>query len=102
MHGHPYPAVLAFNSVIDAASVTETQLDPKCPQNGQGAGHGPAPTVMNMKVPTCTTTAIQAPHSIHNGGAAPLHYYRIEFKRVDGEEFKANWQKWYPWMKYMR
>jgi mannose-6-phosphate isomerase-like protein (cupin superfamily) len=102
MHGHPYASVLAFNAVTNPATMTETWLDPKSPQNGQGSGHGPAPAILNMKVPTCVTTAPQAPHSIHNAGAAPLHYYRIEFKRVDGEDFKANWQKWYPWMKYMR
>ena len=32
----------------------------------------------------------------------PLHYYRIEFKRVDGEGFASHWQEWYPWMKYMK
>jgi hypothetical protein len=102
MHGHPYAAVLTYNAVIDTANVTEMQLDSKSPLNGQGAGHGPAPGILDMKVPTCTTTAAQAPHVIHNGGAAPLHYYRIEFKRVDGDDFKSNWQTWYPWMKYMR
>ena len=102
MHGHPYVAVLAYNAVLDPKSVHELQLVSKSPLEGIGAGHGPAPSVMDMKVPTCTTTAEQAPHAIHNSGAAPLHYYRIEFKRVDGEDFKTNWQTWYPWMKYMR
>ena len=45
--------------------------------------------------------APQAPHALHNGGAAPLHYYRIEYKRIDGDGFAANWKKWYPWMLYM-
>ena len=57
---------------------------------------------MNMKVPTCTTMAPQAPHAIHNGGTAPLHYYRVEFIRVDGDDFPTHWQRWYPWMKYMK
>jgi hypothetical protein len=34
--------------------------------------------------------------------AAPLHYCRIEFKRVDGDDFASHWQKWYSWMKYMK
>jgi len=54
-----------------------------------------------MKLPLCATSAPQAAHAIHNG-AAPLRYYRIEFKRIDGEGFRANWRNWYPWMKYMR
>src|SRR5262249_39865600 len=101
MHGHPYPAVLAFNATVPTA-VTQKQLDLKSPLNGQGAGQGPAPSVMGMKVPTCTTMATQAPRAIHNASVTPLHYYRIEFKRIDGEEFRTNWQKWYPWMRYMK
>ena len=67
-----------------------------------GAGQGPAPSVFNMKVPTCTTVAPQAPHTIRNNSAIPLHYYRIEFKRVDGNDFPSHWREWYPWMKYMK
>ena len=40
-----------------------------------------------MSVPTCTTVPPQAPHTIRNSSALPLHYYRIEFKRVDGDDF---------------
>jgi mannose-6-phosphate isomerase-like protein (cupin superfamily) len=103
MHGHPYPSVLTFNAISgDPALVTDKKLDPASPLNGQGAGHGGAPKVFNLKAPTCSTMAPQAPHAIHNGGAAPLHYYRIEYKRIDGDGFAANWKKWYPWMRYMR
>jgi hypothetical protein len=31
-----------------------------------------------------------------------LHYYRIEFKRLDGDGLQSHWQEWYPWMKYMK
>lgn len=103
MHGHPYASVLAFDAVLpDPQTIVDTKLDPTSPLNGQGAGHAPAPTIFNMKVPTCTTMAPQAPHSIHNTGAIPLHYYRIEFKRVDGDAFQSHWREWYPWMKYMK
>jgi hypothetical protein len=74
MHGHPYVAVLAYNAAVNQESVHEMQLDSKSPLDGKGAGHGPAPGVMDMKVPTCTTTAEQAPHAIYDSGAAPLHY----------------------------
>jgi hypothetical protein len=102
MHGHPYPAVLAFNSISgNPAAVTDAKLDPASPLNGQGAGQGAAPRIHNLKVPTCSTMAPQAPHAIHNGGTTPVHYYRIEYKRIDGDALTANWRKWYPWMQYM-
>ena len=44
----------------------------------------------------------QAPHSLRNNSDTPLHYYRIEFKRVDGDLFASHWREWYPWMKYMQ
>jgi hypothetical protein len=103
MHGDPYPSVVSFNSPSgDPSTVTDTKLDPESPLNGQSAGHAPPPSVNNMKFPICMTTAPQAPHKIHNAGTAPLHYYRFEYKRIDGDDFKNNWQKWYPWMMYMK
>lgn len=102
LHGHPYASVLAFDAPPpDPRDVVETKLDPNSPMNGEGAGHGPAPDVLNMTAPTCATFGPQAPHSIQNKGDTPLHYYRIEFKRLDGEAFRSHWQEWYPWMKYM-
>ena len=102
-HGSPYASVLAFNTAaIDEREIVNTKLDPKSPLNGQGAGQGPAPNVFNMTVPTCTTVPPQAPHTIRNNSTIPLHYYRIEFKRVDGDEFESHWHEWYPWMKYMK
>ena len=102
MHGDPYPAVLAFNTTTDPSLVTDTNLDPDSTMNGQGSGYGRAPNVHNMKVPTCMTTAPRAPHKVHNAGNAALHYYRIEYKRIDGPDFETNWQKWYPRMAYMK
>lgn len=103
MHGHPYASVLVFDAVAgDPREVIDTKLDPNSPLNGQGAGFGPPPGVLNMMAPTCATYGPQAPHSIQNKGDAPLHYYRIEFKRVDGAALGLHWQEWYPWMKYMK
>ncbi|TMB32635.1 MAG: hypothetical protein E6J61_07100 [Deltaproteobacteria bacterium] len=89
-HAHPYPAVLAFNAATPTSDA------------GEGAGRAPPPAVLDMKFPLCLTSAPQGAHVIHNGGSAPLHYYRIEFKRVDGEGYRTNWRKWYPWMQYMQ
>ncbi len=101
IHGHPYASVLAFNAV-PPSDIADTKLIPDSPLNGQGAGHGAPPSIFNMTAPTCTTMAPQAPHAIRNNGIVPLHYYRIEFKRVDGDAFQSHWREWYPWMKYMK
>jgi hypothetical protein len=102
-HGNPYASVLAFNSqVVAAGEVVTTELDPQSPLNGQGSGQGPAPSVFNMTVPTCATLAPQALHTIRNNSTVPLHYYRIEFKRIDGDDFPSHWRQWYPWMQYMK
>ena len=103
MHGHPYPTVFIYNSISgDPSLVTETFLDPDSAINGQGAGHGGPPKRLDLTVPLCATMAQQAPHKIHNSGTVPLHYYRLEYKRIDGDGLVANWRKWYPWMQYMQ
>jgi hypothetical protein len=103
MHGHPYPAVIAYNSISgNPADVTDKNLDPNSPLNGQRGGFAAAPKFYNLEAPTCGTSAPQAPHALHNGGTVPVHYYRIEFKRIDGDGLAQNWKKWYPWMQYMQ
>ena len=102
MHGNPYPAVVAVNgSLGDPSLVTRTWLDPKSPLNGQGGGYAGPPKVHNLKSPSCSTMAPVSPHKIHNAGKAPLHYYRIEYKRIDGDQLPAKWKTWYPWMQFM-
>ncbi len=102
-HGNPYASVLAFNTVpVNEREIVNTKLDASSPLHEPMPGRGPAPTVFNMKVPTCTTIPPQAPHTIHNNSPTPLHYYRIEFKRIDGDDFQSHWREWYPWMKYMK
>lgn len=102
LHGNPYPAVLAYNGDLgDASLVTETWRDPRSPLNGKGGGHAGPPHNHNLKSPSCGTIAPESLHKIHNGGTAPLHYYRLEYKRIDGDEFTANWRTWYPWMQFL-
>ncbi len=94
MHGHPYPSVFARDSVQPMG--TNVRLLPDSPLNGQGGGRGPAPA--GYDYPSCSTMGPQAPHAATNTSDFPYHFYRLEFKRVDGEEFKTNWKAWYPWM----
>ncbi len=95
VHGNPYPSVLAMDGVSGAAPVVH-DIDAKSPLNGQGDQMaGPPP---EFTAPSCAATAPRALHTLSNPGTAPIHYYRIEFKRIDGATLKENWRQWYPWM----
>jgi hypothetical protein len=97
MNGQPYPAAYLYDDPLpDAVQVTDRPLDPKSNLNGQGAARGMAPP--GMRYPTCETLAPLAPHQVTNNSSFPIHYYRLEFKRLDGADLGANWQTWYPWM----
>lgn len=95
MEGVPYPSVVAEDAISGATS-EDHPLDANSPLNGQGAGHGAAP--QGLEVPTCATMGPLAPHAMQNTGAVPIHFYRIEFKRIDGDGLKTHWREWYPWM----
>ncbi len=95
MHGHPYASVFAFDAAMpkNMANVT---LDPNSPLNDPTGGQAPPP--QGMQYPTCSTMAPQAPHAVTNNDTFPLHFFRVEFKRIDGDAYKTNWKTWYPWM----
>lgn len=106
MHGHPYPSAVIYDmpgvkqalwGPSDKNSVSERQLDPRSPRNGQDATLAKSPSGTEF-VPGCTTMGPQAPHQIHNGRPVPLHFYRIEYKRIDGDGLRTKWREWYPWM----
>lgn len=40
----------------------------------------------------------EAPHAATNKGSYPVHFYRIEFKRIDGDDIKNQWRERYPWL----
>jgi hypothetical protein len=94
LHGHPYASVFARDSVSGRAK--DEHLAPDSPLNGQNQGRGGPPS--NASFPTCSTMGPQAPHRPENVDTIPIHFYRIEFKRIDGEAFRTNWAKWYPYM----
>lgn len=97
MNGDPYPSVYLHDAPMpDPAQIVDTRLDPNSPLNGQGAGHGVAPP--GEEFPTCDTLAPLAPHQVENHGTIPIHFYVLQFKRLDGADLGANWKTWYPWM----
>lgn len=87
MHTNPYPSVVASDEAMP--KISDTDASPK-------ESLGPAPK--GEKYPTCETIAPEGLHAITNNDTFPLHVYRVEFKRIDGDAYKTNWQTWYPWM----
>lgn len=82
-HADPYPATWGFDTDI--------------PDDiGSLAARGSAPP--NKRFPTCATVAPGMADSWTNHSRQTLHYYRVEFKRVDGYGFEQHWREWYPWM----
>ena len=100
MNGNPYPSVLAFDNASGQANTRTRYLDPASPHNGQDRSEGAAPPEFTF--PTCATLGPQAPHATTNHGKSLVHYYRIEFKRLDGEGLRTRWAEWYPWMAKVR
>jgi hypothetical protein len=97
MNGHPYPSVIIRDAPApDPSLVIDSRLDPKSPLNGQDARQGTAP--QGMQFPTCEVMGPLAPHRVKNAGAFPIHFYRLEFKRLDGNDLPKHWREWYPWM----
>jgi hypothetical protein len=94
MHGSPYPAVIASDA--PEPIMTVIWLEPEGKLHGEGAGHAPSP--LGLDYPLGTTLAPIAPRAVLNTDAFPLHGYRIEFKRLDGDDFQTKWKEWYPWM----
>lgn len=93
--GDPYPSIIASDTLPgagdeDVAMNSSLALDP------ESVRHTPPPPGFDL--PVCSTSAPLAPHSIRNKGAAAIHYYRIDFKRIDGNGIKTHWREWYPWM----
>lgn len=95
MEGDPYASVIA-DDAISGSKLEDTALDPKHPNNPADRGQVPSPPGFDS--PTCSTSGPEAPHALHNTGSVPVHYYRIDFKRIDGEGIKTHWREWYPWM----
>ena len=94
MHGSPYPAVIARD--VPEPSTIQTWLEPNGKLHGEGAGLAPPP--LGLDYPVGMTMAPLAPRVVLNDDSFPDHSYRIEFKRLDGDDFHTKWRDWYPWM----
>ena len=117
LHDHPYPSAFpedtwgagpapaAYHPPADNGPGTpgmghtgqggDHNWDPTSKMNAQDAGRGPGPK--GLRGPTCSTMGPEAPHAGTNVRDVPIHFYRMEFVRVDGDGIKTNWATWYPW-----
>jgi hypothetical protein len=93
MHGHAYPSVFAFDSPFPSGMTDET-LEKTTPNLQAQIGIGGPPP--GLRYPLCWTMGAQTPHRPFNHNVVPVHFYRLEFKRLDGEGIKTHWHEWYP------
>ena len=63
-----------------------------------GTGLRVSPPLAGFDTLKCSTASASPAEVTRNTGTVPIHYYRIDFKRIDGDGLKDHWRDWYPWM----
>jgi hypothetical protein len=86
MHGHKFPSVFMMDApqpkivnkdLEEATGDANRPRPPRPPQDGEA------------QYPTCRAmTSPQAPHQVTNTESFPQHFYRMEFKKIDGEAIR--------------
>ncbi len=82
MHGHKFPSVFMMDApqprVVNKDLVAGAEANrPRLPQDGEA------------QYPTCRAmTTPQAPHQVTNTESFPQHFYRMEFKKIDGDAIR--------------
>jgi hypothetical protein len=81
MHGHIWPSVFAFDAVQPKGTnrIIDSDTQP----------HGREFEDADWYTPQCRTLGPQAPHQIADLDVFPQHFYRIEFKQMDGKSIKS-------------
>jgi hypothetical protein len=81
MHGHVWPSVFAIDAV-----------QPKLENHLLDGGTRSAARAYedaDWSEPICRTLGVQAPHQISVTDSFPLHFYRLEFKRMDAKGIES-------------
>jgi len=76
LHGHQYPSVFAIDAPQPA--MDNEQLDHSM--------HHTDRTLVDSDCPVCRAMGVQAPHSVHITDSFQQHFYRLEFKTIDGSD----------------
>ncbi len=82
MHGHKWPSIFAFDAVQPKLSDHKLEGDT---HNLVDRRYEDA----DWSAPQCRTMSIQAPHQVTDLDPFPLHFYRLEFKKMDGKSIKS-------------
>jgi hypothetical protein len=75
LHGHRYPSVFAMDAIQPRGEDVKEDGSVSGPRDRFNTT-GPYPFAFRM--------GPQAPHAFHNLDSIPQHFYRLQFKRVDG------------------
>jgi hypothetical protein len=99
LNANPYPSVLIFDAAMPAQAFIGYAKEGRAEQarlEDSFAARGTAPP--GRQYPTCATAAPQTPHQVTNRADFPLHFYRIEYKRIEGYGLQEHWKEWHPWL----
>ena len=94
MHGHKFPSVFMMDA--PQPQIMNKNLEENA---GLQPGNRPPPPPRNdggtVAYPTCRAmTTPQSPHQVTNVDTFPQHFYRMEFKKIDGDAVRE--MKSYP------
>jgi len=85
LHWHMYPSVFAINGVQAALTDHTADSTNKRPRQYEDA---------DWSQPQCRTMPVQAPHQVTNSDSFPVHFYRLEFKKMDGKNIETDWDRY--------
>lgn len=94
MHGHPYPSVFADDGGFapEGEVTTNASLVPVPGPPWGKMSTGPR----GEDFPICFSAVPEPPHEVTVKEGPPEHFYRVHFKRIDGDDIKTRWRQWYP------
>jgi hypothetical protein len=92
MHGHKYPSVFMMDAPqprIKNHNLEDEENAPNGPLGGKDERRPPQRVDGNVQYPICRAMPTpQAPHQVTILDSFPQHFYRMEFKKVEGDSIK--------------
>ncbi len=85
LHWHMYPSVFAING-MQAALTNHTAAGATNRQRQYEDA--------DWSAPQCRTMPAKGPHQVTDVDSFPVHFYRLEFKKMDGKSIETNWAQY--------